>query len=136
LLLDEFDILEHGWFRFNFFPWRLFWPLLLLGLGIYFVTSGTSISKTAGDVKQWARESRISKSREDKMLAGVCGGLARYFNIDSSVIRIIAVIVAIFSGGLGVLAYIVMALIFPFADEVPGGSGREAENGNGPSSKG
>jgi phage shock protein C len=70
------------------------------------------------------------------MLAGVCGGLARYFNIDSSVVRIIAVIVAIFSGGLGVLAYIVMALIFPFADEVADGTARNAENGNGSSTNG
>jgi len=48
------------------------------------------------------------------MLAGVCGGLAEYFNIDSSLLRLIWVLVVIFTGFFpGVLAYIIAALIVP-----------------------
>jgi phage shock protein PspC (stress-responsive transcriptional regulator) len=47
------------------------------------------------------------------MLAGVCGGLAEYFDIDVSVVRVLWVIGTLLSIGLGILAYIVMLIIFP-----------------------
>jgi len=57
---------------------------------------------------------KLYRSAHDKMLAGVCGGLAEYFNIDSSLLRLIWVLVVIFTGFFpGVLAYIIAALIVP-----------------------
>lgn len=46
------------------------------------------------------------------MIWGVCGGLAEYFNIDPTVVRIIAVLL-IFANGLGILAYLLMAIVVP-----------------------
>jgi phage shock protein PspC (stress-responsive transcriptional regulator) len=46
------------------------------------------------------------------MLFGVCGGLAKYFGIDSSVMRIIMVLLAL-AGGVGVLMYFIMVIIVP-----------------------
>ncbi len=55
---------------------------------------------------------RLYRSRTDRMIWGVCGGLAKYFDIDPTIIRVIA-IVSIFFTGLGLLAYIVMAIVVP-----------------------
>jgi phage shock protein PspC (stress-responsive transcriptional regulator) len=55
---------------------------------------------------------KIFRSIDDYMVAGVCGGLADYFNIDSSLIRIIFVLLAL-SGGSGVLIYLILWLVVP-----------------------
>lgn len=57
-------------------------------------------------------EKRLYRSRSDRMLEGVCGGLAKYFGMDPTIVRIIAVL-SVFVGGLGILAYIIMAIIVP-----------------------
>jgi len=46
------------------------------------------------------------------MLWGVCGGLAKYFNTDPTIVRVIFVI-TIFFGGLGIIAYIILAILVP-----------------------
>ena len=56
-------------------------------------------------------EKRLTKS-SNKMLCGVCGGIAEYFNIDPTVVRLLWVIISCF-GGAGILAYIVAAIIVP-----------------------
>ncbi|MBM3404462.1 MAG: PspC domain-containing protein [Bacteroidetes bacterium] len=55
---------------------------------------------------------RLFRSRNNKMLAGVCGGLGTYFNIDPVIIRLLWVL-AIFAAGTGVLAYIIAWIIIP-----------------------
>ena len=57
-------------------------------------------------------EKRLYRSRSDRMIWGVCGGLAKYFDIDPTIIRIIAVLL-IFANGLGILAYIILAIVVP-----------------------
>lgn len=54
---------------------------------------------------------RIYRSERDKMLAGVCGGVGDYFNVDPTLIRLAWVIFA--CCGVGVLAYIIAAIIIP-----------------------
>jgi len=57
-------------------------------------------------------ERKLYRSRSDRVVGGVCGGLARYFGIDSTIVRLIFVLL-IFANGLGILAYIIMAIIVP-----------------------
>jgi phage shock protein PspC (stress-responsive transcriptional regulator) len=57
--------------------------------------------------------SRLVKSSFDKMLFGVCGGLAQRFGIDSTIVRVIFVIGAIFGVGSFVLIYFVLAFVMP-----------------------
>ena len=57
-------------------------------------------------------EKKLRKSKTDKKLCGVCGGIAEYFNIDPTLIRLAAVALTC-AGGSGVLAYIVAAIIIP-----------------------
>jgi len=54
---------------------------------------------------------RLYRSRE-KMVAGVCSGLADYLNIDPTIIRILFVVIA-FAGGASLLAYLIMWIIVP-----------------------
>lgn len=56
---------------------------------------------------------RLYRSRDDRMLAGVAGGVAELFDIDPSIIRIVWALVAILTGGVGLLVYIVMAIVVP-----------------------
>jgi phage shock protein C len=56
-------------------------------------------------------ENKLYRSRKDRMLLGVCGGLGKYLGIDSTIIRIVFVLLGFC--GFGIIAYIVMAIIVP-----------------------
>lgn len=58
---------------------------------------------------------RLYRSRHERMIAGVCGGIAEYLRIDVSLIRLLWVLLT-FSAGAGILAYIVAIFMVP---EVP-----------------
>ncbi|MFH0936371.1 MAG: PspC domain-containing protein [Candidatus Woesearchaeota archaeon] len=55
---------------------------------------------------------RLYRSGKDKIIAGVCGGIAEYFNIDPVIIRIL-LILSIFLWGFGVLFYLIAWIIIP-----------------------
>lgn len=57
---------------------------------------------------------RLTKSRNDRKLCGVCGGFAEYLNLDPTIIRLIWALLVL-AAGTGVFAYIVAALIMPEA---------------------
>lgn len=56
---------------------------------------------------------RLTKSNTDKMLFGVCGGLAEYMNMDSTVMRVLFVLITFFGIGSPILVYLILALIMP-----------------------
>lgn len=53
---------------------------------------------------------KLYRSRTDRKIWGICGGLAKYLDMDPTVVRIIAV-VSIFISGIGIIAYIVMRIM-------------------------
>jgi phage shock protein C len=55
---------------------------------------------------------KLYRSRNQRMLGGVCGGLAEYFNLDTTLIRVLFLVLAVF-GGTGLVIYVVMWLIVP-----------------------
>ncbi len=57
---------------------------------------------------------KLTRSRHDKKIAGICGGLAEYLDVDSSLVRLICVMLALF-GGWGVLGYVIAWVIIPTA---------------------
>lgn len=57
-------------------------------------------------------EKKIYLSERDKKIAGVCGGIAEYFDLDSTIVRLGWVLFALF-GGVGIPAYIVAAIVMP-----------------------
>ena len=57
-------------------------------------------------------EKKLYRSKTERKLLGVCGGIAKYFNVDPTVIRLIAVISAL-CGSLGLIAYLIVAFVIP-----------------------
>ena len=55
----------------------------------------------------------LVRSRDGRMLAGVCAGVAGYFGLDVTLVRVIWAIVSVLTGGAGVLAYLVAWVIIP-----------------------
>jgi len=55
---------------------------------------------------------RVYRSRKDRILGGVCGGLGNYFNLDPVLVRVIWVIL-LFAAGVGFLAYILAWILIP-----------------------
>lgn len=61
---------------------------------------------------------RLTRSRDDRMLAGVAGGLAELWDADPTLVRLAWVLLAVLSGGIALIVYIVMAIVVP--DSEPG----------------
>ena len=59
---------------------------------------------------------KLYKSRKNKMIGGVCGGLAEYLNMDPTIVRIIAGVLCLVRG-LGILIYLIMCIVMPYDDE-------------------
>jgi phage shock protein C len=55
---------------------------------------------------------KLYRSRTNRQLAGVCGGLAEYFNLDATLIRVLFVVLAVL-GGSGLVIYLVLWIIVP-----------------------
>ena len=55
---------------------------------------------------------RLYRSLDDRMVAGVCGGVAKYFSLDPTLVRLLFVIFSI-AGGPGLIAYIIMMIVVP-----------------------
>lgn len=104
----------HHWWGFS---WGLLLPLLLVAVGVAVITGmiggkGTpgadGAARTGGEpARRWY------KSRADKKLFGVCGGLAVYLNLDPTIVRLLFVVAAIGSVGTMVIIYLVLAVIVP-----------------------
>lgn len=58
-------------------------------------------------------QKKLYKSSSNKMLAGVCAGIGEFFSIDPTIIRLIWAFFSIASAGVGVIAYIIAAIIIP-----------------------
>jgi phage shock protein C len=80
---------------------------------------------------------KLYRSVTDKMLAGVCGGLAEYFAVDPVIVRLVFVLAVIFGAGSGILAYIILwvivpqrpFIITPFNQEQPKSESTESTDG-------
>ena len=82
----------------------------------------TMTDRPAGQTER--RDSRrLTRSRTDRMIAGVCGGFAAYTGIDVNIVRLVMVLLALL-GGSGVVLYLVAWVIVPVedaAEATPGG---------------
>lgn len=118
------------WHRWWGFSWDVVLPLVLILAGVAFLFGGraylTSPSTTAepsdqgqeapsGDAAP-ARQpepSKLYRSRTEKKLLGVCGGLADYMQLDPVIVRLLFVIAGLASFGIVVIAYIVLGIVVP-----------------------
>jgi phage shock protein C len=99
---------------------RLLWIVLsivpggLVGGVIAYLVAWIIMPDATGPVPDTGAR-RLSRSTTDRKIAGVCGGLAEYFNLDPTVVRVVWAILAVVPGGivLGIVAYIVAWFIMP-----------------------
>jgi phage shock protein C len=57
-------------------------------------------------------ERRLQRSRTEKMIGGVCGGLAAYFNVDPTLVRVLWVAITLIAG-VGILLYLILWVVMP-----------------------
>ena len=62
-------------------------------------------------------EKRLYRSRYDRMLAGVCGGLGKYFNVDPVIVRVLAIVALLVFNIMAFIAYIIMIIVMPLEPE-------------------
>lgn len=56
---------------------------------------------------------RLYLSEKDKKIGGVCGGIAEYFEIDSTIVRLVWILFTLFSMGFGIILYLIAWIIIP-----------------------
>jgi phage shock protein C len=56
---------------------------------------------------------RLYRSTTDRKIAGVCGGLAEYFDIDPTLVRVLYFVALVLPGGIGILPYIILWIVLP-----------------------
>jgi phage shock protein C len=63
-------------------------------------------------------DTQLKRTSNDKMIAGVCSGLARYFNVDPALVRLLFVVAVLFAGA-SPLIYLLLWIIMPLDNAVP-----------------
>lgn len=106
-------------------PWQMIWAIFLIVIGIFLLYNRNPFTKInygekpVGADDEEATSSEESQTRQfyrsttNKMISGVCGGLAEYFAMDPTIIRLAWILLTLASIGVGILAYIVMVIVFP-----------------------
>ncbi|AAM07689.1 TPA: PspC domain-containing protein [Methanosarcina acetivorans] len=81
--------------------------------------TGEEAGKETGEEERtvYTMKKRLTKSKSDRMLFGVCGGLGKYFGIDPTFVRLLFVLLA-FVNGIGIVLYIILAIIMPSEESV------------------
>lgn len=87
------------------------WPLALIGAGLYLVWAAKTGRLEGVTNIDWKRP--FGRSVTDKRIAGVCGGIAQFLGIDSTIVRVLVVILFVVSPAFAVLAYLVAAIFIP-----------------------
>ncbi len=64
------------------------------------------------------KNKKLYKTSNDKFISGVCGGVAEYLGVDATIVRLIYAAVTLFTNFLGVILYIIAAIIIPYEDQV------------------
>jgi len=141
ILLDNLDLISFGhWWCWG---WEFFFPGILILAGIFFLTRhGQTIPPTvppaemkddtaspAGTVESSTPEPpfasaeeptpqprKLHRSATNKKFLGVCSGLAEYFGLDVTIVRVAYIIFTVLSGGVGFILYALLYLILPEDD--------------------
>ena len=92
---------------------KIFWIVVIFLLSIVGAALYSIFSKTVKLGKINARWKKLLRSRKNRMIAGVCGGIGNYLGVDPTLIRLIWVLFTFFGFGMGILAYIIAWIIIP-----------------------
>ena len=102
------------WGLVRLFNWGIIWPLALILFGVWFLgRRSRALDADFASTSLSLDRPRLLRSRSERLLAGVCGGLSEHFRIDVSIVRIIWVLLTVWSAGIGLIIYVALALIVP-----------------------
>lgn len=101
--------------------WNLIVPVMVIGLGAWLLLRPANPISTAPSKSEKSEKNQeendmeviktLKRSRVDKKISGVCGGIGEYFDIDSTIVRILWVLATLASGGFGILAYLIFMVV-------------------------
>jgi phage shock protein PspC (stress-responsive transcriptional regulator) len=63
---------------------------------------------------------KLVRSKANRMVCGVCGGIGEYLNVDPTIVRLVWVVVSLLSCGTGLLAYLIAAIVVPEDNDIIG----------------
>lgn len=110
LFFQHNELLRIAWSRYWDSGINLILALVILGFGVYLLYSKRNyISAMIND----GTGLPLHLSEKDRKIAGVCGGIAESLNVDSVFIRFIWIFATFISAGIGIILYLVLALILP-----------------------
>jgi phage shock protein C len=107
-LLSTFRWHLFSWFHFGIFD--LFWPIVIIVIGIALILHSTRNRQTA---KTETDSRKMFRLKDDKMFLGVAGGIGKYFNIDLNLARLGFVLFILLSGGIGLIVYLILYFLMP-----------------------
>ncbi len=120
LLLDEFHIFHMD--HFFDWSWKFAGPALLIAGGSYLIfrrrEASVSSEPSTSAPEEPINVKRFQKSRTDRKLFGVCGGLASYFEVDPTLVRLAVAGVTIAAPPFGIIGYLALAVLAPTASPV------------------
>ena len=111
--------------------WHGFWefiiPVMVIGLGAWLLlrpanpvstlSSKSKKTEEEEEEKDGDKRHKLTRSKVDKKISGVCGGIGEYFDIDSTVVRILWVLATLASAGFGIVAYIIFVIVISRSEE-------------------
>ena len=114
LLMKEFGLFDY--FYIWKLPWASIWALFLIVIGVVIILAGRD-GKASPDkldsIPILSGLNKIYRSRDNRIVAGVCGGIGEYLNTDPSIIRLLWILASFASIGLGVVIYVILIFVFP-----------------------
>lgn len=120
LLLKQFGFFYY--FNIWHLPWKVIWSVILISIGILMLYNFSSrSSKNESETAQaegtdTGHKQQLYRSN-NKMVAGVCAGLAEYFNIDPNLVRLAYALLTIASFGMGLIVYVILMIVLPQAPD-------------------
>ena len=111
MLFQHGDIMGIIWHKFWGSGLNILFSLTLIGLGIYMLY--TRRPDLSNRISEGMENLPLHLSQSDKKIAGVCGGIAETMDIDPVIIRFLWIFGTIMSAGIGVLLYLVLAVVLP-----------------------
>jgi phage shock protein C len=112
---DLFWFFEWPWLNIFPFSWGIVWPAVLILFGVWFIWNAQKKDSSTQVVPEKDKTSshykELRRSKTSKMLAGVCGGLAQYWELDVTLIRVGLVLLALITNlWLAVIGYVVFII--------------------------
>lgn len=117
LLLREFGFFYY--FHLWDIPWQMLWAVFLILIGIFLLYNRDSLNlgrksdEYGPDDEGDEGKKKLFRSVSNKMIGGVCAGLADYFEVDPTLVRLAYVLLTLASVGLGIIVYIVLLIVVP-----------------------